>query len=106
MTALPRSPTVLERYITMRTRCGSALTPVLNVDGLNLIQSQAAGALGLSATIADRPRRRPLGHIPGQACWSQPPALCSRTRRPPPGRIRAWAKRRSAIFGYSEMDEY
>ena len=106
MTALPRSPTVLERYITMRTRCGSALTPVLNVDGLNLIQSQAAGALGLSATIAARPRRRPLGYIPGQACWSQPPALCSRTRRPPPRRIRAWAKRRSAIFGYSDMDEY
>ena len=48
MTALPRSPTVLERYITMRTRCGSALTPVLNVDGLNLIQSQVAKALGLS----------------------------------------------------------
>ena len=42
----------------MRTRCGSALTPVLNVDGLNLIQSQAAGALGLSASIAARPRRR------------------------------------------------
>jgi len=58
MTALPRSPTVLERYITMRTRCGSALTPALNVDGLNLIQSQAARAPGLSASIAARPRRR------------------------------------------------
>jgi len=32
----------------MRTACGSALTATLNVDGLNLIQSQAAKALDLS----------------------------------------------------------
>jgi hypothetical protein len=32
----------------MRTACSSALTPALNVDGLNLIQSQAAKAFGLS----------------------------------------------------------
>jgi len=32
----------------MRTACGSALTPALNVDGLNLIQSQTAKTLGLS----------------------------------------------------------
>jgi len=28
----------------MRTGCGSALAPALNVDGFNLIQSQAAKA--------------------------------------------------------------
>jgi hypothetical protein len=32
----------------MHTACGSALTPALNVDGLNLTQSRAAKALGLS----------------------------------------------------------
>jgi hypothetical protein len=47
MTGLLRSP-VLERYITMRTGCGSALTPAFNVDALKLIQSLAAKALGLS----------------------------------------------------------
>jgi len=37
MTALPRSPTVVERYTTTRIGCGSALTPAFNVDGPNLI---------------------------------------------------------------------
>jgi len=32
----------------MHTACGSALTPALNVDGLNLIKAQAAKARGLS----------------------------------------------------------
>jgi hypothetical protein len=41
-------PPLLNGTLPMRNACGSALTPALNVDGLNLIQSQAAKALGLS----------------------------------------------------------
>ena len=35
-------------FAARMARCGSALTPALNVDGLNLIQAQAAKARGLS----------------------------------------------------------
>ena len=41
------SATFLNGTLPMRTARGSVLTPALNVDGLNLIQSQAAKALGL-----------------------------------------------------------
>ena len=41
-------PPLVNGTLPMRTACGNALTPALNVDGLNLIQSQAAKALGLS----------------------------------------------------------
>jgi hypothetical protein len=41
-------PPLVNGTLPMRNACGSALTPALNVDGLNLIQSQAAKALGLS----------------------------------------------------------
>jgi len=51
MTVLPRSPTVLNGILPMRTGCGSVLTAALNVDRLNLIQSQAAKALDLGVPI-------------------------------------------------------
>jgi hypothetical protein len=38
-------PPLVNRTLPVRTARGSALTPALNVDGLNLIQSQAAKAL-------------------------------------------------------------
>jgi len=42
-------PPFVNGTLPMHTACGSALTPALNVDGLNLIKAQAAKARGLSA---------------------------------------------------------
>jgi hypothetical protein len=54
MSVRPRSPTVLNGTLPMRTGCGSVLTAALNVDRLNLIQSQAAkGTRSRRANRAD-----------------------------------------------------
>jgi hypothetical protein len=55
----------------MHTACGSALTPALNVDGLNLIKAQAAKARGLSVPPS------PLARADEMIEWMAECPLCA-----------------------------